>query len=311
MYDNDTRFSTWLSEGGAMGIEPDFSGGLAGGLGRRKRRKRAASAVVRRGMTRAEKRRAAAAVRAALPSSVPARVRRAARVASIAPASVVAAAPVASAPAFDAAAADSFQQAFSAAASAVPASDAVAVLPGGGDGSFVVAAPADLPAEVEDVAIAAGEGGPDAPLDVETLEGLGKFKPGKFLKRAVKAVAPVASMVGAAALPGIGGALVGAAGSALSSRVGSSRVGSMASGVSSIGDALRNAFRDAVGRVGDALVDAAGNIVAQQSGGRWVRVVPTLTPDTPKPRTAGASSISPAVLIGGAALVFLLMSKRR
>jgi len=319
VYDNDTRFSAWISNGGAMGVSADFDGGLLGldGLGRRKRGKRGTPRVRR---TAAEKRRLAAIERAAVPVSVPDRVRRPRPIpaASVVLASAPAPVSAVSVPAFDAAAADRFQTAFSAAADSVPPADSVAVLPGGGEDSFVVSAPSDLPPDVSEVVQAAAEGGPDSPLDLQTLNGLGKLRLKKALKSFAKAAAPVASMIGAAAVPAIGGALIGSAGSFLQSRGGAVRGGPAAAASFSISDTLKSVFRDAVARVGDALVDAAGNIVARNSNGRWQQVVPTFTPDVPnpspapKPRTGdGGSPISPALLVGGGLVLFLLLSRRR
>jgi hypothetical protein len=308
MYDNDTRFSVWLSEGGAAGIDPDF-GGLSGfdGLGRRKRRGRRRApaagvpAAVVPAVVRRRRKRAAAA---ALPASV------AAPVAVAAPAVVSGDA----GPSFDAAAADGFARAFKAAADAAPAPDVVSVLPGGGADvqSFDTSAPGDVAPDVADVLTAAGEASPDEPMDVETLQGLGKFKIGKAFKSIAKATVPIAAgIVLPAAGAAIGGALVSAA-SARKGAKGANRMTVQSGSGFSFQDAFGNFISDVAGRVGDSLVDAAGNVVAQQSGGKWVKVDPAISEGAPSRPAAGSGGSSiPWPLVIGGALAFVLLTKKR
>jgi hypothetical protein len=225
--------------------------------------------------------------------------------------------PAASAPSFDAAAADAFESAFSAAAAAAPSPDSVAVLPGGGDDAFSVVSSGDPAPEVEDLQAAAGDAGPDQPIDAETLRGLGRLRLKKFFKKVAKVASPIASI----ALPVVGGAVVGAAGSALQRANASSKGAGMVSRIgqsvgkasvwSNVRDAFGNFLLDAVARVGDALVDAAGNVIARQSGGKWQRVAPVAPVTPPAPGSAAPSSIPVPLLVGGGVLLFLLLSRRR
>jgi hypothetical protein len=319
----ETVENSWGIGGGAFGIAA-VPGGVAG-LGKRKRRKKAAKAAIpaatkkprdtrpmwMRGKLRTRKPSAASAPTATIVQT-PAGPMLA--TAPTVPATVAAGLPAQLAPVPTMTAGGSgsgFEAAFAQGVSAENEANEYA------GAEPAQAASADDPMAFDDVAPEDEYNEFDGGADVTGMEGLGK---GLFSKigKALKKIAPIALPVAA----GIVGGPIGAVGAQMLSAAASGG-GKAPKGVKASSAAPATTVKDQFGnlltKIGDVLLDSAGRAIADYSGGQWVSRTPApvqggsvpIVSQGPSGQQSIFSGTTGMIVVGLGALAVFGMSRRR